>query len=182
MTAFSTHYICTDTALLLPSVFSSFKELSAPPQVGMYNGGLLAVVDPGTSRSFQESWSWLVGGETVVLMTTGFGDLFLWRGPEQGIWFLEVQRGELEFIDTNVSWFLNEFLNDPDVVRDVLRKNRFNQLKAKYRPLKYHETFILEPWPMLGGTDKDDAYGIGQCMVYVSLVGQALARDKGATN
>jgi hypothetical protein len=69
-------------------------------------------------------------------------------------------------------------LVDPQVVANLLRTDYFAELVRFKRPLNYHEVFILEPWPMLGGQDEPENYDIGMCDVYVDLVGQAHRRAK----
>ncbi len=112
-------------------------------------------------------------------MTTGFGDVFLWE-PDQGVSFLEVQRGEVEPIDPDVRWFLNDFLHKPTIIEQVLRKPRFDELVNRLGALPYHSAFILKPWPMLGGEDKIENYSSGDCRVYFDLVGQSLGVSKQA--
>lgn len=85
---------------------------------------------------------------------------------------MDVQRAEVEFVDGDISWFLDEFLVCPNVVEKVLMKDHFEEICRLKRALKYHEAFILEPWPILGGKADGANYGIGHCDVYIDLVGQ----------
>jgi len=130
------------------------------------------VVDTQAGINLMHSWSWLVGDKCCALMTTAFGDVCYWN-PANGINFLEVQRADVEFADADGRWFLGGFLEYPQLVADLLRKPRFDELVRLKRPLKYHDAFILEPWPMLGGEDRPENYDIGNCAVYIDLVGQA---------
>lgn len=143
------------------------------PAAGVYNSGLLTVVDTDAAHDLLRSWRWLLPSECCAIMTTGFGDLFL-HEPEIGVSFLEAQRGHVEFIDADVDWFLAEFLGLPEIGRDVLRVTRCAQLVAVHGALRYREVFVAEPWPMLGGQDRPASYTIGNCQVYLDLVGQTL--------
>jgi hypothetical protein len=129
------------------------------------------VVDTQAGIDLMRNWSWLVGEECCALIATGFGDVFYWS-PTRGINYLDVQGAEVEFADADGRWLLGGALDVPQVVEHILRKPRFEELVRLKRPLKYHEVFILEPWPMLGGEDKPENYDIGQCDVYIDLVGQ----------
>lgn len=140
-------------------------------RVGMYDDGLFAIVDAESARTLLSSWHFL-DRELRVLITTGFGDVFAWDEVAKEVCFLNVQYGTVEFVDDEVDWFLDSFLDDPEVVQKVLRKEKFEQLRRRYRSLKYHEVFLLQPWLMLGGVDRDENYGIGLCSVYLDLVGQ----------
>lgn len=143
------------------------------PRVGVYNEGLVTVVGVETASRLLESWRWLVPPGCCAIMTTGFGDVFV-HEADKGVSFLEVQRGRLEFIDPEVDWFLGEFLGLADIMQDVLRAERCGKLIAAQGALRYHQAFILEPWPMLGGNDRLENYTIGDCRVYLDLVGRAL--------
>ncbi len=153
------------------------SDLQDTPQVGTYDSGIISVVDTHLGESLLRSWDWLVPRESKAIVTTAFGDLFLWQ-PHVGISFLEVQRGEVTFVDSEAQWFLDEFLLDSRVQDDVLRRPRFEQLKERLRGLEYLEAFILEPWQILGGEDSLGQYTIGSCSVYLDLVGQALCRGR----
>jgi hypothetical protein len=148
-----------------------------PPPAGAYSHGLLAVVDEEWSKASLQAWQWALKPTHRALMTTGFGDVFLWE-PGQGVNFLEVQRGEVEPIGADVRWFLDDFLSKATIMEQVLRKPRFDELVSRLGPLRYHSAFILKPWPMLGGEDKIENYGSGDCRVYLDLVGQSLGAPK----
>lgn len=152
-------------------IFTSPSE-AISPVVGAYNEGLFMLVDETASKSILASWSWLIGKEALALMTTGFGDVFFWK-PGEGVYFLGVQRAEVELVDAEIAWFATEFLVNPQVVEQVLRQDCLKQLVRLQRPLCYGEMFILEPWAMLGGQELLENYGIGKCNTYLELVAQA---------
>jgi len=143
------------------------------PEVGTYNYGLVAVVDADASTTLLDSWKSLVGDSAIALITSGLGDVFFWKKDESAVYFLNVQRGTTELIDHDLHWFLNEFLTKEGVIEEVLRKTLFDSLVKHHRALRFHETFILEPWQMLGGEEKVENFTIGECSVYLDLVGQS---------
>lgn len=157
-------------------LISSFHETgigsSSSPLVGVYNLGMITVVDVEMSKSLLSAWSWLLSSQCRVLITTGFGDVFFWE-KDRGVSFLEIQRGHVEFIDAEIEWFATDFLANPEVIEMVLRRKRLNELVSVLGELVYHNIFILEPWPMLGGNDCIENYIIGSCATYIELVGQS---------
>lgn len=140
------------------------------PPVGVYEDGLLTVLDEKASEGFLRSWSWLVGDGSMALMTTGTGDVFFWAADRVN--WLNVQRATVEPVDPELSWFVDEFLVKEGVVEKALRRSRLKELVVSLRPLRYLECFILKPWLILGGVDDVNHYEIGHCGVYVDLVGQ----------
>jgi hypothetical protein len=165
-------YVATDsrTSLRANALFRTGCD-GALPVVGAYNQGLFTVVDESVGETLLARWSWLVGDQCLALMTTGFGDVFFWRSKE-GVYYLDAQRAEIEFVGAETGWLTGGLLADPLIVDQVLRLTYFEELVRTHRPLHYGEIFILEPWLMLGGRDEPQNYGIGQCSVYLELVGQ----------
>lgn len=157
---------------LQPSHLFGSHTGPAAPDVGAYNDGLFMLVDEAASKTLLTSWSWLIGNDSLALMTTGFGHAFFWK-PGEGVYFLGVQRAEVEFVDAEIDRFITDFLVKPQVIDQVLRQDYLKQLVRLLRPLNYGEAFILEPWLMLGGKDAFGNYGIGKCSTYLNLVAQA---------
>lgn len=143
------------------------------PQVGCYNNGLVVIPDANLAGRLLHDWKWLVGSEATVMLYTGMGDVFFRQGRE--IHFLETQRAGIEFIDEDPAWFLDEFMTNPSVLEDVLRKSFFDELVERRRPLDYGEVFVLEPWLSLGGEDRVESYTIGSAETYLSLLGQSFS-------
>lgn len=173
MTVIHPNYRPTDPhPVLRPSHLFCSQSGTAVPVVGAYNDGLFMIVDEATSKTLLASWSWLIGNDSVALMTTGFGDAFFWK-PGEGVYFLGVQQADVEFVDAEIDWFNTDFLNKPQVIDQVLRQDYLKQLVRLQRPLNYGEVFILEPWLMLGGQDAFENYSIGKCSAYLNFVAQA---------
>lgn len=153
---------------------SALSRLSMTPErlpcVGVYESGLLTVLDEASGAHFLRSWAWLLGQGCIALLTTGFGDVFYWGNQE--INWLNVQRGTVEPVDPDVHWFLDEFLSDEGVITSALRRSQLQDIVLLQRPLRYLEAFILRPWLIMGGVDEPAHYEIGHCGVYVDLVGQ----------
>ena len=106
-------------------------------------------------------------------MTTGFGDVFYWDKTRKAACFLNAQHATTEFVDRDVEWVLDEFFKIPDICEAVFRASLFDTLVKEQRSLIYHECFILTPWQVLGGDESVDDFEIGECSVYLELIGQA---------
>jgi len=160
------------------SVFEVIKDrFEEVLTAGVYNNGLFEVLDFDLSNIYLTSWSWLLKDQYIPLIATGFGDVFLYHKNSKAIYFLEVQRGEIECIDSEIAWFINEFLSKQEIIKDLLRKEQLDELIVLHRPLNYNEAFILEPWLIFGGKDCVNNYIIGSCSVYIDLVGQTISHS-----
>jgi hypothetical protein len=148
------------------------------PPAGAYDQGLLTILDQHTGQSALQYWTWLTGEGAIATVLTGFGDLFYSR-PAGGIFFLEPQRGLTQQVTTTADEFLEDFLSWPRL-EEILSRPRFERVVKLNRPLKYGEIFILVPWQMLGGDEKDQNYEPGGAESYLHLVGQSLARQNRA--
>ncbi|HYG77999.1 MAG TPA: T6SS immunity protein Tdi1 domain-containing protein [Planctomycetota bacterium] len=178
--AFDDFYRLTCPVMSLESSFHSFSgQVGRSPQAGVYNSGLLTTVDSKLGKSMLKDWHFLITDRCHALMTTAFGNVFYWDA-EEGICFLEVQGLQVTAITRDLHVFLNEFLTDPKILESVLRKDDFEELASLKGPLSYNRSFFLVPWQMLGGIEKAENYDVGDCDVYLSLVGQAL-QAKGFT-
>lgn len=176
MTNFSSQFKCTQDV----GMRSALAALPAASErkAGVYNDGVLTILDERTAPQMLKSWGWLER-RILALITTGLGDVFGWDVAESGVYFLNVQYGTLEFVDAEVDWVLDEFILYPEIDEKVLQQSRVGSLTRHLRELHYGETFIREPWAMFGGKDEDDRYAIGQTDVYLDLVGQTLQRAQG---
>jgi hypothetical protein len=146
------------------------------PDCGVYNEGELTVLDDSEAAQLLPDWPGVIAADAVALMTTAFGDMFFFD-PSEGVKFLEAQRASTEFIDKEVAWVLSEFLGLPSILSDVLRRDRFQEVRRIKGPLSYGQTYILEPWQCIGGVDSAQNYGVGDCRVYLSLVSQTVDPD-----
>lgn len=112
------------------------------------------VLDEKESSKIMVDWDWLFRERVIALITTGLGNVFLFKKSSSEIFYLDTQGVELIFITSEISWFINEFLIKSKVIEDVIWCERIEKLILKNRPLEYLEAFVLEPWIILGGEDK----------------------------
>ncbi len=158
------------------SVLSTVASLKSDENIisGVYENGLIFICDIENNLGFNAKyWSQFISDGDILLCYTGFGDFFYWSITEKTINFVEVQRGTKEFIDDDISWFLNDFLTNVDIKNDVLKENKFIEIVDQNSPLNYGECFVLEPWEMLGGKDVIKNYKKANFSIYIDLVGQA---------
>ncbi len=160
-----------------PNFNSAFEligtTLESSPAVGTYDDGLLTVLDADRSKVIQRAWTGVMSGECAPLITTGFGDIFFWK-PKEGVYFLELQNGEIVWIDKEPEWFLDEFLTKPEVIERVLHEPDFRELVRRKGPLTYHNVFTLAPVLALGGSWSVEHFFVGDCATYIEIVGQTL--------
>ena len=143
------------------------------PLPGSYNNGLFSIVDETDALRLLKEWSWLISEDCGAILTTGFGTVYFWK-PGVGVMILDTMLGEVDYTDKEWEWFLDEYLVHPSIIDEVLRTSYFEELVETYRPLKYGETFVLQPFVFLGGTDKIENYTIGATDVFLSIVSQML--------
>ena len=153
------------------ALFADGNRILPPP--GVYNDGLLSILDEPTASELLHAWRWLCGAKCQALMTTGFGDVYYWDQTDRAVYFLNVQHAITDFVDRSIPWILDEFFAIPDIQESVLRASVLTKLAKEHRPLSCDECFILAPWQMFGGDESEDDFEIGTCSVYVDLVGQA---------
>ena len=154
---------------------SVLQQLDIAP--GVYNDGLLTVLDAELANAALIDWRWLLGEDAVALAATTFGDLFFWSNKHGAVYFLEAQKGQSTFIDREVNYLFDVFLVNEGVRKELLRQNELSSLAARLKTLSYGECYIANPWTMLGGTGDLKTYEVGQLDVYLSLVGHAVQEN-----
>lgn len=142
---------------------------------GVYDGGVITIVDRKSSDTLLRMWPQFSSG-FPVLFTTAFGEVFVFDQQRKQVVFINTQYGTTTMIDPEIRWVLDEFLEDLGVKTDLLQVEKVKRLQRRYRELNYHEAFILEPWIMFGGMDADENYSVGDCAVYLDLVGQTVTQ------
>lgn len=167
-------FVKTDEPMI--NQLSSFKKFNVEIPAGAYNHGLLHILDEKAGGEILSSWDWLFGKKCLGLVTTGIGEVFYWKESSKEIYYFNPQAGESEYIDDDPEWFINEFLIKRRILEEVMWEERIDQLIHQMRPLRYKEAFILEPWIMLGGEEKIENYGVGDCEVYLDLVGRTFKK------
>lgn len=144
---------------------------------GTYGQGLISILADSHGQGLLNNWvgSLHGSGSLVPIMYTGFGDVIVKNREDSALYFLETQRGHMEFLDRDLKWMLDEFLLLPNIRETVLKQSKLTRLVNSHGALTYGQIFILQPWEMMGGDPDDlDSYTKGDLSTYLSLVGQAL--------
>lgn len=149
----------------------SQKPIAAP---GVYDAGLLCVMEPDLSQRIGSKWAWLLRPDVRPLAYTAFGDIVFWSASQGACYFIEVQRGQSTFIDRSVEHTFDEFLGIAGVQQNVLRKASAEAVSARIGEAKYGTCFIAEPWESLGGSGAIETYRAGDFEVFSGLVADAV--------
>lgn len=172
MTSFERIYVQTD-AVPGDSIASKFAQTISAP-AGVYESGLISILDEGLGAVILKDWRWYLGGDAIGLASTWQGNIFFWSPKYEASFYLDTQRGKTTFVDKSVDGLFNAFLIKDGVKKDVLFECIFSSIKARLGALKYCECYIEKPWQMLGGSGESDSFGKGDVEVYVSLTGQTI--------
>lgn len=166
---FTSRFSVTDPRPQARSAFAGhFSGFSRDSIVGVYGHGLLTVTDAELGGTLLAGWSRVVGERAMALAVTAFGDVFF--ADDHGIKFLEIQRRNVVYVDSDADWFLDEFLTLDGIAEDVLRSSDFDQVRTRLGPLSYGEAYVLRPWRILGGFEDPQLYDNGSCATYLELV------------
>ena len=121
----------------------NFANQMLPPEIvylwqeygfGDYGGGLIKVVDP---RDYMHSlYSWLGGQDfhKIPIMVTAFGDIFYYRkldDTENDVSLLDIHYRKIDVCTYSYEEFFEDYILDPEIQEDVLRKSLFDQATEK---------------------------------------------------
>ncbi|MEX3929435.1 T6SS immunity protein Tdi1 domain-containing protein [Paraburkholderia sp. BR10936] len=164
------------TLTTLPSSPSDTDQASLDLRAGVYNAGLLTILGDSLGGEASRPWQWLLGRDARALASTSFGDLFFWSGRMEAVYFLEVERGTTTFVDKEVSYVFNDFLNIPEIQDRVLHRTKATLVIERCGALAYGQCYIGVPLPSLGGSGDASTYQPGMLGAYLSLVAQEARR------
>jgi len=140
-----------------------FANQMLPPEIvylwttygfGDYGDGLIKVVDP---RDYMHSlYCWLGGQDfhKIPIMVSAFGDIFYYRKLENDVndvSMLDIHYRRIDVCAFSYEEFFEEYISDPEIKENVLRKDLFDQATKKLGSLKHNEAFFFVPALVLGG-------------------------------
>lgn len=141
---------------------------------GIYDSGLISILDEQAASAFLRGWSWLLGNDPVALATDWQGHVIFWSPKYASNYYLNTQQGKTAFIDKDVGTLFNTVLTKNGVKEKVLYEKDFEVVLSNVGSLQYGECYYAKPWQMLGGSGSLDSYGKGDVEVYLSLTGQTV--------
>ena len=142
---------------------------------GVYDSGLITVFDDELGKKVLSDWQWFLS-DAIGLASTWQGNIFFWSPKHSACFYLDTQRGKTTFVDKSVDALFNTFLVKEGVKKDVLFDGLFKEVYARVGGLGYCESYIANPWPMLGGSGGVETFDKGDTEVYVSLTGQTIRK------
>jgi hypothetical protein len=150
-------------------------ELWEQQGFGKYNDGLLELINP---EDFNPTlWTWL-GKEFdnyVPIAMSAYGDLFYYRKlteTDEDVCYLNVHYRKIETCFWSLDGFFNDYLIDPDIIDEILRRELFVKALKKYRKLDKGEIFYFSPALALGGSEDIKCIEKGNALVHLDLLFQ----------
>ncbi len=154
------------------------KVLKSEPwcnvKAGIYNSGLLTICD-NANYDFNtlKEWAAHVGDEALPIAFTAWGEVLCISFTNRRFYWLFPQENGASDLGDAADEILNNLLRDEKLSSALLDLERFNNLKENLPSLKYGECYIVKPYQMLGGDEKNPTnYKTGDVGVYLSLVAQ----------
>lgn len=141
---------------------------------GIYNNGLISILDTDITANIIKNWGWKFQKNFIPIISTAFGDLFMYNTISGECYFYQIQYDTFDLITDSLDELLNNALIDNGIITHVLFKDKFSDVFITIGHLKYGETYILKPWLMLGGKDVVENYSIGSLTTYLELVSKSL--------
>ena len=158
------------------STINHISKGKIPIETGIYNKGLISILDIDVSVNIMKNWEWRFDKHFIPIIATAFGDLFMYSPRSENCYFFQTQYNTLDLITDSIDELLNKALLDNEIKSKVLLQDKFNNVYETIGHLKYNESYILKPWIMLGGKDIIENYSIGSLSVYLDLVSQLLEK------
>lgn len=172
MSRFGDVFTISET-LSLPSALSTLAGGDAP-DAGVYDRGLITLIDRSSSNSILKSWAWLLKDDAIALATMWHGNVVFWSPSKAACFLFETQYGRSTFIDNSALLAFDQVFCKPRFKEQILSESRFITISQSLGAVGLGQCFIATPWPMLGGSGRDDTFQSGDVAVYLSLVSQTM--------
>lgn len=169
---FYSEYVLSEKSLK-ESTINYITKGQIPIETGIYNNGLISVLDIDITVGAMKSWEWRFQKHFIPIISTAFGDLFMYSPRSENCYFFQPQYNTLELITDNMNELLNSALVNSGIKENVLLESKLNEVSKRIGFLKYTETYILKPWILLGGNDSIENYSVGDLTIYLDLVSKA---------
>lgn len=118
---------------------------------GCYSDGLIWTQPPSDLAAVIEEWTNLPPTKAALIARFSFGDFAFWAGGR--IFFLNVHRGRLEELPSDVEFLFEELLADDEFLENFLRLKLHRQCSGELGLLTAEECFGFVPALALGGTE-----------------------------
>lgn len=143
----------------------SLIELWTNHGFGKYKDGLLEIINPD---DFNDALWMYLGREVeyyVPFATSAFGELFYYRmltDPEdleegdevvEDVCVVEIHHRVINTCAWSLDEFFNDYLCDPEVMNDLLRRELYQQATKKLGYLAKNEAFYFVPALCIGGAE-----------------------------
>ena len=160
----------------------SLIELWKTHGLGKYNNGLLEIVNPD---DFNDTLWMYLGREVeyyVPFATSAFGELFYYRlltDPEdleegdevvEDVCVVEIHRRVINTCAWSLDEFFNDYLCNPEVMSDLLRRELFEQAIEKIGSLAKNEVFYFVPALCIGGAEALEFVEKGNIQIHLEIL------------
>lgn len=115
-------------------------------------------------------WTWLIGTDKKPILITAIGDMFL-MDTSEGIYWLDVGRGKLECVASNITDFKNK-LKDIEQVNEWFMIDLTTKLKCSSKKLNDGQLYSYKKLPILGGDYSINNFEPTDIEVHFSFAGQ----------
>lgn len=142
---------------------------------GKYNDGLIEIINPDDYNIVLGTWLGKEVDNYVPIALSAFGDLFYYRKlteTDEDVCLLDIHFRKTETCMWSLAEFFDEYLVDPDIVENVLRKNLFVKALKKFRILDNGEIFFFTPALVLGGVEHVKNIDKGIANIHMNLLFQ----------
>ncbi|MCM1090656.1 MAG: DUF1851 domain-containing protein [Butyrivibrio sp.] len=119
---------------------------------GSFLNDYLKVINPHEYQELVQE-SYYDGVNAIPMMTTGFGDIIIWKPKDDIITLLLYRYRNLKVLESGCDYFFDDLAEKDSVLNDRLKKKKYEQAVEKYGCLEYDECFGYVPLLGLGGKE-----------------------------
>lgn len=113
-------------------------------RAGMYNEGLVTVVDEKFDDSFMASWSWLVGDRALLIGALSWGDFFYACSREKKFFIVLADQQKRFALGNSMSAVFDKNIASSEFEEQIVRPTEFNKAVNEAGQLEYGQCYAVD--------------------------------------
>lgn len=143
--------------------------------VGSFCNDYLKMIIPDEYQDIVKE-SYYDGDNAIPVMTTGFGDIIVWKPKDDLILLLLYRYQDLKVLESGCTYFFEDLADQDSVLNDRLKKKKYDKAIEQHGCLAYDECFGYVP--LLGAGGKESIKNIQKVKIkeYIGQITQVVGK------
>ncbi len=143
--------------------------------MGRFCNDYLKIIIPDEYQNIVKE-SYYDGNNAIPVMTTGFGDVIVWKPKDEIMTLLLYRYQDLKVLESGCTYFFEDLVDKDSVLNSRLKKKKYDKAIEKYGSLEYDECFGYVPLLGLGGKESISNIQKVKIKEHIELITQVVGK------